>query len=229
MPKSTARPTRTKAEQRTTRRQEYAQATQQAIVDAARSLFAQRGYFATKVEDIALAARVSPATVYAVAGGKQGLLHTLMETWTTDPIVASTLERISTMRDPVEVIRLTAASVREMRERFADVMRVMITTAPHDRGVAQQLDTATTRYRKAFLPIGRRLHDLDALFPGTTPEHVVDVLWFYFGYSSYFTLHDDNGWSYDKAEQWLAHEACRALLRPPAESKRRSSRHCEDT
>jgi len=203
----------TKAERKTTRRQEYAQATQLAIVDAARSLFAQRGYFATKVEDIAVAARVAPATVYAVAGGKQGLLHTLMETWTTDPIVASTLQRISTMSDPVEVIRLTATSAREMRERFADVMRVMMTTAPHDRSVAEQLHVATTRYRKALLPISRRLHVLGALLPGTTVEHAVDVLWFYFGYSSYFTLHDDNGWSYKKAEQWLADEACRALLR----------------
>jgi Bacterial regulatory proteins, tetR family len=40
------------------RREEYAQATQQAIVDAARRLFSERGYFSTKVDDIAaLAAR----------------------------------------------------------------------------------------------------------------------------------------------------------------------------
>ena len=46
-----------------TRRQEYAQATRQAILDAARKLFAERGYFATKVDDIAAEARVAPATV----------------------------------------------------------------------------------------------------------------------------------------------------------------------
>ena len=40
-----------------TRREEYAQATWQAIVDAARTLFAQRGYFAAKVDDIAAEAR----------------------------------------------------------------------------------------------------------------------------------------------------------------------------
>jgi hypothetical protein len=26
------------------------------------------------------------------------------------------------------------------------------------------------------------------------------MLWFYFGYSSYFTLRDDNGWAYEKAD-----------------------------
>ena len=42
------------------------------------------------------------------------------------------------------------------------------------------------------------------------------MLWFYFGYSSYFTLHDDNGWSYRRAERWLAGQARRELLFSPA-------------
>ena len=50
------------------RREEYAEATRQAIVGAARRLFSERGYFATKVDDIAALARVAPATVYAVSG-----------------------------------------------------------------------------------------------------------------------------------------------------------------
>jgi hypothetical protein len=32
---------------------------------------------------------------------------------------------------------------------------------------------------------------------------------------SYFTLHDDNGWSYERAERWLADQAVAALLSPP--------------
>ena len=77
-----------------TRRQEYAEATRQAIVDTARRLFAERGYFATKVDDIAAEARVAPATVYAVTGGKLGLLNELITTWTTDPIVEATIGHI---------------------------------------------------------------------------------------------------------------------------------------
>ena len=67
---------------RMTRRDEYAQATRQAILDSARALFAERGYFATKVDDIAAKARVAPATVYAVTGGKYGLLTELTRIWT---------------------------------------------------------------------------------------------------------------------------------------------------
>jgi len=92
------------------RRQEYAQATRQAIVDAARKLFAERGYFATRVEDIAGEARVAPATVYAVTGGKQGLLDELIATWTTDPIVAATIGRTVTSSDPEWIIREVASA-----------------------------------------------------------------------------------------------------------------------
>ena len=197
-----------------TRRQEYAQATRQAIVDAARKLFAERGYFATKVDDIAAEARVAPATVYAVTGGKQGLLSELITTWTTDPIVEATLSRIAGAGDPAEIIDEVASASRRMREQFADVIRVMLSTAPHDPVVAGQLTSATAVYRAAFVPIAERLAQLGALRPGTDTGHAVDVLWFYFGYSSYFTLHDDNGWSYQRAQHWLAEQARRELLAP---------------
>ena len=202
----------TAAPRHMTRRQEYAQATRQAILDAARRLFAERGYFATKVDDIAAEARVAPATVYAVTGGKQGLLSELITIWMTDPIVEATLSHIAEASDPGQIINEVASASRQMRERFADVIRVMLTTAPHDQAVAGQLTTATAVYRAAFVPIAERLAQLGALRPGTSVGHAVDVLWFYFGYASYFTLHDDNGWSYQRAEHWLADQARRELL-----------------
>ena len=197
-----------------TRRQEYAQATRQAILDAARRLFAERGYFATKVDDIAAEARVAPATVYAVTGGKQGLLGELITTWTTDPVVDATLGATAASDDPAGIIDEVASSSRRMREQFADVIRVMLATAPHDQAIAGQLASATAVYRAAFVPIAERLAQLGALRDGIDTAHAVDVLWFYFGYSSYFTLHDDNGWSYQQAERWLAGQARRELLSP---------------
>ena len=195
------------------RREEYAEATRQAILQAARRLFSERGYFSTKVDEIASLARVAPATVYAVSGGKQGLLRKLMELSTTDPIVAATLARIAKMKDPAAIIGLVAESCRRMREDFGDIMRVMLATAPHDPCVSEYLATATARYRQAFLPISQRLSDLAALRNGMTAAEAADLLWFYFGYAGLFTLHDDLGWPYERAERWLAAEATRALLR----------------
>jgi AcrR family transcriptional regulator len=200
---------------RLTRRDEYAQATRQAILDAARKLFAERGYFATKVDDIAALARVAPATVYAVSGGKQGLLNTLIDIWSLDPIVKASLDRVEKLDDPVETLRFVAAVVRQMREEFGDIMRVLLNTAPHDPAVAKSLAAGTARYRDAFQQLVRRLQKLNALREGMDPATALDVLWFYLGYSGLFVLHDDNGWSYDRAEQWLYEECCRALLRHP--------------
>jgi AcrR family transcriptional regulator len=194
------------------RRAEYAQATRQAIVAAARRLFSEKGYFATKVDDIAGAARVAPATVYAVGGGKQGLLHTLIDTWTTSPTVAEMYERIAALDDPEAVLAVIAAVTREMRQDWGDIMRVVLATAPHEPNAARSLSLATERYRMALESTAERLAGLGALQDGLDVEEAVDVLWFYFGYSGFFTLLDDNKWSPARAEQWLYEAARRALL-----------------
>jgi AcrR family transcriptional regulator len=202
-----------------TRRQDYAEATRQAIIDAARRLFAEHGYFATEVDDLAAEARVAPATVYAVTGGKQNLLNILITAWTTDPIVEQTLSNVDTSTDPAAIIREVASASRTMREAYVDVIRVMLATAPHDEAVAQQEQAATAIYRAALAPIAERLVQLGGLQPGINAADAVDLLWFYFGYSSYFTLHDDNGWSYERAEHWLADQAIAALLSQPCRSR----------
>src|SRR5258706_14661268 len=86
------------------RREEYAEATRRAILKAARRLFSERGYFATKVDDIAALARVAPATVYAVSGGKHGLLRTLTGAVITDPIIRATVGGIRPMDEPKAVL-----------------------------------------------------------------------------------------------------------------------------
>src|SRR5260370_27684449 len=55
-------------------RRERAEATRLAIAAAAGRLFAERGYAATSIEEIAAAAAVSRATVFSSVGGKPELL-----------------------------------------------------------------------------------------------------------------------------------------------------------
>src|SRR6516164_4613991 len=112
------------------RRAEYAETTRRAVVAAARRLFTEKGYFATTVNEIAAAARVSPATVYAVNGGKQGLLRTLIDEWSVAPVVAQARERIENLDDPIEILRYLAELTRQMRQDYGDVMRVVIGVAP---------------------------------------------------------------------------------------------------
>jgi AcrR family transcriptional regulator len=197
---------------RTSRRDQYAQATRQAIIDAGRRLFAEQGYFSTKVDDIAAEADVAPATVYAVVGGKQGLLAELRSMWTTEPAISVTLDYIASSTDPEAIIRYVAHASRLRREQFGDVMRILLETAPHEPAVAEQLKPATDLYRATVIRMAERISALGGLRDDVDVQFAADVLWFYFGYQSYFTLHDENAWSYERAETWLADQACQALL-----------------
>jgi hypothetical protein len=102
-----------------------------------------------------------------------------------------------------------------MRERWADVVWILLTTAPHDAEIAAEFDEATRYYRDGVNSAAERLADLGALRPGIDLGRARDVLWFYFGYGSYLVLHDQTGWSYEQAERWLADQAARELLPAP--------------
>ena len=197
------------------RRDEYAELTKKAIAEAARKLFSERGFFATKVDEIAALARVAPATVYAVSGGKQGLLRALIEDYSTASIIAETLEHITKSDDPKKALRTLASACRMMREEHQDTIRVMLDTAPHDQTVADAAAIATARYRRALLSITQHLSGIGGLRDDISLTEGTDILWFYFGYTGLFVLHDDNGWSYEQAEAWLFEQASRALLRDP--------------
>lgn len=202
----------TEASQPRGRRADYAALTRQAIIDSARSLYSAKGFFATTVEEIATEARVAPATVYASCGGKHGLLSTLMDQWQSAPTIGKTYEEVAATDDGREILRLTAAGTRAVREQWGDVMRVALATAPNDPRVDEALTAVTRNYRQGMKLTARRLAAIDALRPEVKVAEATDVLWFYFGYGSYFTLTDENGWSLSRAEKWLLAQASTALL-----------------
>lgn len=194
------------------RRQEYAEVTRQAIIDAARQLFAERGYFSTRVEDIAKEARVSPATVYAGFKGKFGLIQAMVDAWSTAPDINSTDEDILALEDPVAIIRRVSAGARGMREGYGDIMRTLVATAPNDEAVAATMREANVVYRAALTRISERIADVGTLREGVDVKKATDMLWLYFGYAGLFVMHDDNNWTWDEAERWLADQAIHALL-----------------
>jgi AcrR family transcriptional regulator len=152
---------------------------------------------------------VAPATVYAVTGGKHGLIRTLVDLWSQAPIVAQTLAREAELTDPDGILRNAAAAVRSMRQDFGDIMRLVLAAAPHNAEVAADLATATNR--AAITALAERLREVGGLRPGMSVRQATDVLWFYFGYAGYFTLVDDDGWTYARAERWLVDQAASAL------------------
>jgi hypothetical protein len=100
-----------------------------------------------------------------------------MDIWSRAPIVSTTLDR-DDLDDPAAILRTVAATCRNMREEFGDIMRVLLATAPHDKPAAASLIDGTARYRRALVAIARRPADLHALRDGIASSRRVDGLWF---------------------------------------------------
>ncbi|MFI5843185.1 TetR/AcrR family transcriptional regulator [Catenuloplanes sp. NPDC051500] len=195
----------------TSRRAEYAEATRQAIIAASRELFVAKGYVKTTVNEIAKSARVAPATVYAVGGGKQDLLKTVIRGSAEECAISPAMTAIVEATDPDEVLRRTVRATRESFAGWADLMRVVADTAPHEPAAAESLSLVQASQRASLTSAARRLESLGVLRM-SVPE-ATDVLFYYLGNASYFTLTGDNGWSLDSAERWLLESVRRALLR----------------
>jgi AcrR family transcriptional regulator len=195
------------------RREQAAAATREAILDAARELFATQGYACTTVGQIAEAARVAANTVYTSVGGKPQLLAAIMEGGTGDPAVAETLTAVARTTNPAEVIRLTAAGTRQANERQAKAVTILLDSARADPAAAEMLQVSMRLYRDALNALAQRLEDLGAV-ESADRRRAGDVFWYLFGWTSWRTLIIDLGWSWDEAEKWLAQRGTEALLSP---------------
>src|SRR6202451_763489 len=140
--------------------EEHADQTRAAVIAAARRLFAENGFFQTKVEQIAKLSRVSPATVYAQCGGKQGLLRSLMDSWTQAPAVAESHQESLAAADAVLIMQTLGAAYLQITKQWGDVIRVVIDVAPHDSESAAVLATAHKRHDHNLAHICRHLEDI---------------------------------------------------------------------
>lgn len=129
------------------------------MLEAARQLFAQNGFFQTKVEQIAKPSRVSPATVYAQCGGKQGLLRSLMDSWTQSTEVTESLQESLAGTDAALVMQALTTAYLQITEQWRDVIRVVLEVAPHDEESAAVLATAQRRHNRNLAAICRHLEE----------------------------------------------------------------------
>lgn len=194
------------------RRAEYAEMTRRAILDTARSLFTEQGYFATKVEQIAAAARVAPATVYAVGGGKSGLLRTLIETAVNSQANAELLADIESAPQAGQLIRLVVDAACTRFEQWSPLMRQVVAAAPQEPAVRESMLIAHQGLRSGLRLAAGRLHTLGALRDGLNTSDAADVLWFYLCNAAFFIRTDDLGWPLDRSEAWLNETLQRELL-----------------
>jgi AcrR family transcriptional regulator len=197
------------------RRREVAAATRGSILQAARELFAARGYGRVTVADIARQAGVAAKTVYASAGGKADILSELIGQAAEDSGARETLAAARRATGLAEAMRILARGTRAGNESHQDAIEIMYAAMPvHDD--AQALwEQGTSLYREVLDGIAAHLSDTGLLSPDLDPARAADMLWFCFGPASWRTLTRECHWTWDEAERWLASQA-EKMLAPPA-------------
>ena len=98
------------------------------LISIGRELFAERGFDATSVEEIAARAKVSKPVVYEHFGGKEGLYAVVV-----DREVRSLLDRLSaalTAGHPRELLEQAALALLDYIEVETDGFRVLVRESP---------------------------------------------------------------------------------------------------
>ena len=198
------------------RREEYADQTRAAVLAAARQLFAENGFFQTKVEQIAKLSRVSPATVYAQCGGKQGLLRSLMDSWTQAAMAIEYHQESLAADDAALVMQILGTSYLQVTKQWGDVIRVVIDVAPHDDESGAVLATAQRRHNRSLTDICRHLESIGALRDDVDARLARRIITYYYGIDGLLRTRDVFGWSLERSNEWLLAHVTAAVLRSPA-------------
>jgi AcrR family transcriptional regulator len=198
------------------RREEYADQTRAAVIAAARRLFAENGFFQTKVEQIAKVSRVSPATVYAQCGGKQGLLRSLMDSWTQTPAVDHSYQESLAAADPVLVMHTLSARLppdhQAVGRRHPDGDRRRAARRRVRRGARHRPEAAQPQSHGDLPP----LEDIGALRDDVDARLASRIITYYYGIDGLLRTRDVFGWSLERSNEWLLAHASAAVLRSPA-------------
>lgn len=190
------------------RRQEQAEATRQAILDAARALFIERGYAGTTVADIAAAARVAVPTVYVSVGPKAAILGELRK---MIPILArvpnDVRARFELVNDPRQLISGLVAGVRRLIETSGELMFAIESAAPFEPVASEAWEEGLVIHRAACDMVLERLEALGALKETVPPARAGDVLSLLSLPATWRTLGGEYGWTNDEVGAWIVDTA----------------------
>jgi AcrR family transcriptional regulator len=197
---------------RSARREQAAEVTRRAIVDAARRVFVERGYAGATIAAIADAAEVAVPTVYASVGGKPALLMALQDDMDEHGDVGGGMARIHAETDPAQVVCAAVEVTRRINEQFGDIIAVLDGAVRFEPDAAAAIEEGIRRHRAGWLAVAERLHALGALQAGLGIQAAADTLGILTVFRVWRTLVRDYGWSWSAAADWVTIQAERSVL-----------------
>jgi AcrR family transcriptional regulator len=195
------------------RRQQQAETTRRDILRAARRLFADRGYSATSMADIAREAGIAVQTIYASCGPKRDLVLALVDTIDDEAEVAALARRLAGSNEPAEIISLGVRVTRQLNERCGDIISALLSAAPIEPDAAAAAEEGKRRHRDGTARTAHKLHALGALRDGLTDDDAAALLATLTWRPVYAQLTQEHNWTYDHCEQWITSVLVSSLLR----------------
>jgi AcrR family transcriptional regulator len=199
----TQRPNERVAPQARTRR------TRTAVVEAARTLFLERGYAATTIEAISERSDTPQATVYRLFSSKLGILKAVLDVSIVgdDDAVAMVdrpqVRALLSDPDPKNKLAGLAGLLREVMGRTAPVHRILADAARSDEGAASLLADIAQQRQAGQHGIARSLARSKALRRGLRERDAADIIHALASPEVYGLLVFDRGWSGERYEKWL--------------------------
>jgi AcrR family transcriptional regulator len=197
-------------------RDEQAARTRARILDAATTLFLERGYGRTTIKEIADHAEVARDTVHAIFGSKARVLTALIDQrLVPDGSVANVSERPESrairdetdQRRQIELLASFLAGLStELRPVF-EVLRTASAVEPEMAAVLAEMDGYRMRNMQRYV---RWIAARGAL--RMSPKRAGETLWALASLDVARLLCEDLGWSEAQHARWLADSLARTLL-----------------
>ena len=201
------------------RRKAQAAETRLHILEAARRLFTEHGYTGTTINTIALEAKVSPETVYAIFGSKRALLAELVgmsvlgNADSTPLLEQEGPQEVRRSKNQHEQIRLFAAGMRQIMPRVGPVFQVMHTAASTEPEIATLLGQVLEQRLEGMRAFVRMVCANGPLRQGLDAQSAAIAVWVLSSAEVHWLLTVDRGWSGDRYEKWLT-DILEAVLLP---------------
>jgi AcrR family transcriptional regulator len=182
-------------------RQARTRRTRAAVVEAARTLFLERGYTATTIEAISDRSDTPQATVYRLFSSKLGILKAVLDISVVgdDEAVAMVdrpqVRSLLSDRDPKNQLAGFAALLRELMARAAPVHRILADAARSDEDAASLLAEIARQRQEGQNRVARSIARSKALRPGLRERDASDVIHALASPEVYGLLVLDRGWS----------------------------------
>ena len=165
---------------------------------AARRLFAEKGYGATSMADIAAAAEVAVQTIYGSCGSKQDLVMALADAIDEEADVAALGVQLADSGDPREALALGVRLTRQLNERCGDIIGTLLSAATIAPEAGQAIAEGKRRHREGAARLGRKLGALGALRKDVSPRRAGALIAVLTWHPTYAQLVQEYGWSFDR-------------------------------